>query len=404
MLSTAEVRAAISAVLPTEPDLLAFCLDFFPSVYRDFASGQTRTERETLLLTQISPPQIVQRLGEVDEGGLRKWLDQRAAKVPAGPAMQPVQFSLVKRKELVDAVWALLLKERRLLLLAPERGGARTLARQVVSESNLKEAAVTWLAPATAAATPRSYFASLTGDPKVGSAADFSGWQRRRASGQRRHLIVLLHDGGPEKGLRELAAALRGLLHESDTPFHILVAGGARAARLRFEVDELSLFSGVRVQRVPELQAAEVAAITSLPIERAAVLQQATGGHPSWLRDVVEAGPLPESPEALEAEATSRLVASDRLSGLVGYRLLQDDRDKQKQRHAGLVLESLLSGQRVRKLDEPGVADFFKWGEVRLYYDGLVRPQATTRETELRCEAVRLVAEACIRNWREGQQ
>lgn len=403
-LTTAEVRAALAAVLRHESDLSAFCLDFFPSVYRDFAGGQTRVQRENLLLEKIDAPEIVQKLGELDATKLQLWLSQRAAKAAPGPGAQPLTFSLVERKSLVDSVWSLLLKERRLLLLAPERGGARTLARQVVAASGLREAAITWLAPATAAATPKSYFASLTGDPRVTSGADFVSWQRRRASGQRRHLIVLMHDGGPEKGLRELAATLRGLLHETDTPFQILVAGAAQAARLRFEMDDLSLFSGVRVVRVPELQIAEVAAVTALPHESAAALQQATGGHPGLLHDVVEGGPLPEQPADLGAEATTRLFANDRLSGLVSYRLRQDDRDKQKQRHAGLVLESLLNGKRVRRLDEPGVADDFRWGEVRLYYDGVVRPQRTTGETELRCAAVRQIAELCIRNWRDGQE
>lgn len=403
-LTTAEVRAALAAVLRHESDLSAFCLDFFPSVYRDFAGGQTRVQRETLLLEKIDSPEIVQKLGELDAARLQHWLSQRSAKVTPGPDAQRLTFSLAERKPLVDSVWSLLLKERRLLLLAPERGGARTLARQVVAASGLKEAAITWLAPATAAGTPKSYFASLTGDPRVGSAADFAGWQRRQASGQRRHLIVLMHDGGPERGLRELAASLRGLLHEANTPFHVLVAGGGRAARLRFEVDDLSLFSGVRVQRVPDFQTAEVAAITALPSDSAAALQRATGGHPGLLRDVVDGGVLPDQPAELEVEATKRLCQSERLSGLIGYRLRQDDRDKQKQRHAGLVLESLLQGRHVRKLNEPGVADFFKWGEVRLHYDGIVHPRGATGETELRCEAIRQVSELCIRNWREDQE
>lgn len=393
----------LAAVLRDEAELVAFCLDYFPVVARDFASGQTRTQRENLLLERESPSDIAAKLAEREPQAVSAWLNSSRAAVPTAPSLAP--YAEAPRQALVDGVWRALLKERRLLLLAPQRGGARMLARQVVTASGLRPEAVTWLAPAAAAATVNSYFASLTQEPRVRSADDYTAWQRQRAAGQRRHLIVLMHDGGPEKGLRQLAAALRGLMHDAQGIFHILAVGGARAAQLRFEVDNLSLFSGVRVERVPDLTVAEVAQVAGLAphSESAQALQRATGGHPGLLRDVLEAGPLPSEDQALEAEATRRLMDDPRLAGGLDYRIQQDDRDKQKLRHAALVLEALLKGVPVRRLNESGIADHFKWGEVRLHYDGLVRLGADG-QTELRCAAVQNLAQIAVRNWREGQR
>jgi len=58
------VRKLLADVLRDEADLTAFCLDYFPKVACDFASGQTRSQRENLLLERESPADILARLSE----------------------------------------------------------------------------------------------------------------------------------------------------------------------------------------------------------------------------------------------------------------------------------------------------------------------------------------------------
>src|SRR6185295_35633 len=99
------------------------------------------------------------------------------------------------------------LESRRLLLLAPRRGGARVLARRVADTHF--EARVTWLSPPNVpSCTAAEYFASLTGDPAVDSFSRLEAWikdRARRLGGD--HLVVLIHDGGPLEHLITLGDA-----------------------------------------------------------------------------------------------------------------------------------------------------------------------------------------------------
>jgi hypothetical protein len=127
---------------------------------------------------------------------------------------------------------------RRLLLLAPRRGGARVVARQIAD--TIFQDRVTWLSPPNVpSCTAEEYFGSLTGDPSVDGSLKLETWIKERA--QRLggdHLVVLIHDGGPLDHLMTLGSALWKLLEEppleSASPrLSVLVAGEARCAHLR---------------------------------------------------------------------------------------------------------------------------------------------------------------------------
>jgi hypothetical protein len=66
----------------------------------------------------------------------------------------------------------------------------------------------------------------------------------------------------------------------------------------------------------------------------------------------------------------------------------------EEKRHARTALRELLAGRALRPLAE--VEDELQHPEVRLYYDGLVVPDAAGA-TVFRCEAARLAAEEALR-------
>lgn len=53
-MSHASVRRLVMAVLRTDTDLDAFCLDYFPAVHREFTNGMKRTAKINLLLEMQS--------------------------------------------------------------------------------------------------------------------------------------------------------------------------------------------------------------------------------------------------------------------------------------------------------------------------------------------------------------
>lgn len=58
------LRQLLDAVLITDSDFEAFCLDFFPSVSKRFASGNDRVQKTTLLLRLVEHRQILLHLQE----------------------------------------------------------------------------------------------------------------------------------------------------------------------------------------------------------------------------------------------------------------------------------------------------------------------------------------------------
>jgi hypothetical protein len=61
-LETPYLRKVIRAILRTDDSFNQFCLDHFPQVYRRFANGLTRIDKENALLEQIPGEDIAVRL------------------------------------------------------------------------------------------------------------------------------------------------------------------------------------------------------------------------------------------------------------------------------------------------------------------------------------------------------
>lgn len=353
--------------------------------------GQGHTIHVTILQ---SPPRVGSSVSDSallpDAGGARM-----PAESPAPPAAQRE----VLRIELVDRLWDRLEAQRRLLILSPRRGGARTLVRQMLSRSRFPEGDITRLSPSTLATDAGPYFAVLCGDPRVTSALDYHIWQQARLRpGSRRHLIVLLHDGGDPTRLHELAEALRAC--QQDEHFLILVAGEARTAALKYGVVDNSYFSGMPEALVPDLRSEEIQALLGCDPATAQRIAQATGGHPGLVRTVGRLGldALPHEPAALD-QALSR---TPDVLGILKRRMDDDDRQKRSpRRHAASVLRTLLDGKPVKSLPDLGSDPHFP--EVRLFYDGLLRCDEEGR-TLLRCEAVRRAAALVLSQWEEGQE
>lgn len=303
----------------------------------------------------------------------------------------------VLRTELVDTLLQKLEQERRLLILSPRRGGARTLVRQMVERSGFAQEAMTRLSPSPLARTAADYFAALTGDPSVPSAMAFDAWQRRRLRpGTDRHLIVLHHDGGELPLLGELAEVLRGC--QQDPRFHILVAGEARAAALKYGVADNSYFSGMPDERVPELGHEELRALLGCDDDEAAAVWAATGGHPGLVRVAMRMGG-PRTELALAAQLARAADVRD----ILARRLQEDDRKvppAKRRHHAASVLRALLQGQPVRALEDLG--NDLRFPELRLYFDGMICSDADGA-TRFRCEAVRRAAALALRNWEDVQ-
>jgi hypothetical protein len=308
------------------------------------------------------------------------------------------EYRSVARVELARTMASHLEREGRLLLLAPRRGGARALADEVLTSLALEPDQVTRLTPPTDERCKESeYFQELTATPSVGSRYDYTRWQAERVR-NRRHVVVLLHDGGSLKHLEALAASLRKLWEQDSRRCRVLVAGSAPAARLRFEALQSSLFSGMRAEHVPPLGVAEIAELLpdrSDQRERLALLlHEITDGHPGFAKEILTTdGPF------VGEGAILRLARSGQVRGTLNRRLQQDDKDKRKDAlHAAQVLRNLVSGQKARRLVD--IEDDTRYPEVRLYYDGMVR-QDSDGATQLRCEAVRRAASDALRIWEE---
>jgi hypothetical protein len=320
---------------------------------------------------------------------------QPAPSPPAKPTSAPAvaaQKPIIERGRLVAAFGSALLRERRLLLLAPHGGGARRLARQIATAHFGQR--VTWLEPPKVPdCTEAQYCSFLAGRDEVADFAALARWLEAGCASE--HLVVLRHDGGPLHHLVRLGELLRAFVDAGPRGgrVHVLVAGEAAAARLRREPPGTPLFSDAPVEHVPAFDQGEVVQ----------VLAQAGLDGARWGRDVWQAtGGLPAlvveaiaGREALDASAvTERLARSTAVRGRLARRLLDDDRAQLPvERHARTALAALLAGRDVRPLAP--IMDDLDHAEVRLFYDGLViaGPQGAT---VLRCEAVRRAAAALM--------
>ncbi|MFY0522253.1 tetratricopeptide repeat protein [Archangium gephyra] len=307
-----------------------------------------------------------------------------APESPEAPLV-PLDPPHVRRTALEAELTGILQREHRLVLLAPEEGGARSLARRLAEPYGER---VTWLAPPNLPdCTEADYCRALAGAASVTSFDALVEHLRERAGVLgREHLLVLRYAWGPLGHLDTLGKHLRRLMEEpSKVEFHLLVAGGERAAWLLHNVPKFSVYKDAPRREVPDFTVDEVRQLLDgvrLDGTRwAGEVHEATGGHLGLLKEVLlGAG-------ALDRESvTARLARSPSVRGALQDRLREDERNGYTdKRSCRFVLEELLAGRPVEAL-EP-LDHRIEHPEVRLYFSGLVRSDAEGK-TVLRCQAV----------------
>jgi hypothetical protein len=307
---------------------------------------------------------------------------------PSGPP------PAVPRPALEQEYTRILQRDHRLVLLAPEDGGARSLARRIAEQYGKR---VTWLAPPNVPdCTEADYCRALAGDSAVTTFDALVDHLRAKAASLgREHLIVLRYEWGPLEHLKSLGNILRRMLDEDSkaVQFHFLIAGGERSAWMVHNVPNFSVFSGTPLREVPDLTVDEVRQfleMEGLDGKRwAASVHQATGGHLGLLKEALSSDGLLDSDSV-----TSRLARSPSLKAAVQECLRRDERNGYVgDRSCRGVLEKLLSGKSVDRL-EP-LDHRIEYPEVRLYFAGLVHADAKDN-TVLRCKAVELVAREAL--------
>lgn len=113
------LRTLLDAVLRSDSDLNAFCLDYFPAIYRQFAGGMDRTSKYTLLLDKADASEILAYLGDGYAESFSKYshllADTSSGSVgPPGEAGEPVRVPTQQpgrfydRGELFDSLCQLL--------------------------------------------------------------------------------------------------------------------------------------------------------------------------------------------------------------------------------------------------------------------------------------------------------
>ena len=308
---------------------------------------------------------------------------------PVAPPPLPAPPPPVARPSLEQEYTRILRNQLRLVLLAPEEGGARSLARRIAEQYGDR---VTWLAPPNVPdCTEADYCRALAGDKNVTSFDALVEHVRAKAAGLgREHLVVLRYEWGPIEHLKALGSTLRRMMDEpSKVQFHFLIAGGERSAWMLHNVRNFSVFSGAPQREVPDLTVDEVRQFLEhegLDGKRwAHSVHEATGGNLGLLKEALSSdGPLDA------AAVTSRLARSPSLMSAVQECLRRDERNGYVgDRSCRGVFEKLLAGKSVEPL-EP-LDHQVEYPEVRLYFAGLVRADAQGH-TVLRCKAVEQVA------------
>ena len=113
------LRILLDAVLRSDSDLNAFCLDYFPEIYRQFAGGMERNSKYTLLLNNADASEILEHLRDAYPRQVSKYshlltdarpgsdrLPNEAAESARVPTQQPSRG--YDRGELFDALCKLL--------------------------------------------------------------------------------------------------------------------------------------------------------------------------------------------------------------------------------------------------------------------------------------------------------
>ncbi len=297
-------------------------------------------------------------------------------------------------REALEQVYAHLLRNRhRLVLLAPEEGGASSIAHRLAEQYGER---VTWLEPPNVPdCTEADYCRALAGDARVTSFDALVEHLRQRAGSLgREHLLVLRYEWGPLGHLDTLGKHLRRLLEPSTVELHLLVAGGgARGAWLQHNVPKSSVYKDAPLREVPDFTVDEVRQLldgAGLDGKRwAREVHEATGGLLGLLEELL-AGPGPLDRESV----TERLARGPWVRGALEERLREDERNGYSgKRSCRYVLEELLAGRSVNAL-EP-LDNHIEHPEVRLFFSGLVRGDEEGM-TVLRCRAVEFAARAAL--------
>lgn len=303
----------------------------------------------------------------------------------------------VARPTLEQEYARILRTQHRLVLLAPEDGGARALAHRVSAQYGER---ATWLAPPNVPdCTEAEYCRALAGDgPDADSVKSFDALvehlRKKAARLGREHLIVLRYEWGPFGHLTSLGRHLRRMMDEpSAVQFHFLIAGGERSAWLLHNMQSFSVFKDAPRREVPDLTVDEVRQFLEGAGRDGARWAQsvhtATGGHLGLLREaLMSEGAMDED------SVTSRLARSPSLRSDVQERLRQDERNGYTgTRSCQAVLTKLLAGEQVEDLET--LDNQVEYPEVRLYFAGLVRSSADGK-TVLRCKAVEQAAREAL--------
>lgn len=314
---------------------------------------------------------------------------------PPSPPLR--ELPSVTRPTLEQEYARILRTQHRLVLLAPEDGGARALAHRVSAQYGER---ATWLAPPNVPdCTEAEYCRALAGEgPDADSVKSFDALvehlRKKAARLGREHLIVLRYEWGPFEHLTSLGRHLRRMMDEpSAVQFHFLIAGGERSAWLLHNMQNFSVFKDAPRREVPDLTVDEVRQFLEGAgrdgARWAQSVQAATGGHLGLLREALM------SEGALDADSvTSRLVRSPSLRSTVQECLRQDERNGYTgARSCQAVLTKLLAGERVEDLET--LDNQVEYPEVRLYFAGLVRSSAEGK-TVLRCKAVEQAAREAL--------
>ncbi|WP_224369145.1 SIR2 family protein [Hyalangium versicolor] len=334
-------------------------------------------------------------LAQAAFGGSRPGVALSVMSFSTPPA--PTEPAPVPRPTLEQEYTRILRNQHRLVLLAPEDGGARALARRVAAHYGDR---VTWLAPPNVPdCTEAEYCRALAGeDPEASSVTSFDALvehlRKKAARLGRDHLIVLRYEWGPFDHLTSLGRHLRRMMDEpSSVQFHFLIAGGERSAWLLHNMKSFSVFKDAPRREVPDLTVDEVRQFldgAGFDGSRwAQSVHEATGGHLGLLKEVLSSDGTLEN-----AAVTTRLARSPSLRGNLHECLRRDERNSYTgDRSCKAVLTKLLAGEHVEEL-EP-LDNQVEYPEVRLYFTGLVRKDAAGK-TVLRCKAVELAAREAL--------
>lgn len=143
------LRNLLDALLRSDSDLNAFCLDYFPAIYRQFAGGMDRTSKYTLLLDRADASEILEYLREAYPGPFSKYshllADARSGSAGPGegaesarvPAQQPGRR--YDRGELFDSLCQLLPAQLDSLMFRLNVPMAMTSSTQVAQVSRAAE-------------------------------------------------------------------------------------------------------------------------------------------------------------------------------------------------------------------------------------------------------------------------